>query len=90
MLDIAVFRDAPERIRADFDRRGLPHDDIDEVIRLDGVWRDLLKETDVLRAERNRAARAIGAAKKAGDKDETDRVMADVASIGEAIGAAEA
>jgi seryl-tRNA synthetase len=90
MLDIAVFRDEPERIRADFDRRGLPHDPIDEVIRLDGVWRDLLKETDVLRAERNKAARAIGEAKKAGDKAEIDRVMAEVASIGEAIGAAEA
>ena len=89
MLDIAVFRDEPERVRADFDRRGLPHDPIDEVIRLDGVWRDLLKETDVLRAERNKAARAIGAAKKAGDKDEIDRVMAEVASIGEAIGVAE-
>ncbi len=85
MLDIALFRDAPERIRADHDRRGLPHDAIDEVIRLDGTWRDLLKATDVLRAERNQAARAIGAAKKAGDQEEMQRVLAEVASIGERI-----
>ena len=85
MLDIALFRDAPERIRADHDRRGLPHDAIDEVIRLDGAWRDLLKATDVLRAERNQAARAIGAAKKAGNQEEMQRVLAEVASIGERI-----
>ncbi|MCH1411523.1 MAG: hypothetical protein L7U48_05525, partial [Candidatus Poseidoniaceae archaeon] len=89
MLDIALFRDAPDRIRADHDRRGLPHDAIDEVIRLDDAWRDLLKATDTLRAERNQAARAIGAAKKAGDQDEMQRVLAEVASIGDRITAME-
>ena len=64
MLDIALFRDAPDRIRADHDRRGLSHDAIDQVIELDQTWRNLLHETDQLRRSKNEAARGIGAAKK--------------------------
>ena len=45
----------------------------------------MLKATDVLRAERNQAARAIGAAKKAGKQEEMQRVLAEVASVGERI-----
>ena len=39
MLDIAMFRENADVIRADHDRRGIPHDSIDEVIRLDEEWR---------------------------------------------------
>ncbi|MBP51259.1 MAG: hypothetical protein CMA68_04200, partial [Euryarchaeota archaeon] len=39
MLDIAMFRDQSDLIRADHDRRGIPHDAIDEIIRLDEEWR---------------------------------------------------
>jgi hypothetical protein len=28
MLDIHLFRDEPDKIRADFDRRSLPHDQL--------------------------------------------------------------
>ena len=35
MLDMAMFRENADAIRADHDRRGIPHDSIDEVIRLD-------------------------------------------------------
>ena len=37
MLDMAMFRENADVIRADHDRRGIPHDSIDEVIRLDAV-----------------------------------------------------
>ena len=39
MLDMAMFRENADAIRADHDRRGIPHDSIDEVIRLDEEWR---------------------------------------------------
>ena len=32
MLDMAMFRENADAIRADHDRRGIPHDSIDEVI----------------------------------------------------------
>ena len=35
MLDISDFRDNANVIKADHDKRGLPHDNINEVIRLD-------------------------------------------------------
>ncbi len=35
MLDMTMFRENSDVIRADHDRRGIPHDAIDEVIRLD-------------------------------------------------------
>ena len=35
MRDMAMFRENADVIWADHDRRGIPHDSIDEVIRLD-------------------------------------------------------
>ena len=66
MLEMRLFRDNPEMIRADHDRRGLPHDMIDQVIDLDNRWKDLRYQVDQLRKKRNEAARGIAAAKKSG------------------------
>ena len=49
MLDIQLFREEVERIRADHDRRGLPHGNIDKVIELDTKWKGMLRETNELR-----------------------------------------
>ena len=51
MLDIQLFREETEKIRADHDRRGLPHDNIDKVIELDKKWKEMLRETDELRRQ---------------------------------------
>ena len=72
MLEMRLFRDNPEMIRADHDRRGLPHDMIDQVIDLDNRWKDLRYQADQLRKKRNEAARSIAAAKKAGEKINKD------------------
>ena len=90
MLDIHLFRDEPDRIRADFDRRSLPHDQIDSVITLDGKWKDLLHKTSDLRRQKNEAARGIGAAKKSGDEAEAQRILAEVADLGSQISEMEA
>ena len=90
MLDIRMFREQAELIRADHDRRGLQHDAIDEVIRLDEAWRKARYDADQLRRKRNEAARGIAVAKKAGDdaefqriKSEVDVIAAEIEALGE-------
>ena len=85
MLDIRMFREQAELIRADHDKRGLAHDAIDEVIRLDEAWRKARYDADQLRRKRNEAARGIASAKKAGDDAEFARIRAEVDSIAQEI-----
>jgi len=85
MLDISMFREHSDIIRADHDRRGLSYDNIDEVIRLDEEWRKARYEADQLRKARNEAARGIGEAKKSGESEAADRILAEVADIGARI-----
>ena len=85
MLDISMFREHSEVIRADHDRRGLSHEAIDKVIRLDEEWRKARYEVDQLRKARNDAARGIAGAKKAGDSEAVDKILAEVADIGSRI-----
>ena len=49
MLDISDFRDNANVIKADHDKRGLPHDNINEVIRLDEEWRKAVYEQSLAR-----------------------------------------
>jgi len=77
-------------VRADHTKRGLPHDNIEKVIELDRAWRNLLHETDQLRRAKNEAARGIGAAKKAGDNEAADAILAKVADLGQKISEMEA
>jgi len=81
MLDIKMFRDHADIIRADHDKRGIAHDAIDAVIRLDEAWRKSQFDADQLRRKRNEAARGIAEAKKAGDEAAFARIKAEVDSI---------
>ena len=67
MLEIATFRDSPEAIFADLERRGLGRETVEQVIATDEKWRALIDEGNKLRSDRNRISRGIAAAKKAGD-----------------------
>lgn len=90
MLDMNMFREHADVIRADHTKRGLPHDNIDKVVELDQRWRNLLHETDQLRRAKNEAARGIGAAKKAGDDEAAKAILAEVADLGAKIADMEA
>jgi len=85
MLDMNMFRENKNIILADHDKRNIPYDNINEVIRLDKEWRKARYESDVLRKERNEAARGIAAAKKNNDAEEVERIMKEVATIGSKI-----
>ncbi|MDC3291436.1 serine--tRNA ligase [Euryarchaeota archaeon] len=85
MLDIKMFRDHADVVRADHDKRGIPHDNIDEVIRLDEAWKKSRYDADQLRRQRNEAARGIAEAKKTGNNEEAENILAQVATLGAQI-----
>ena len=87
MLDMSMFREHADVLRADHDKREMPHDNIDEVIRLDQKWRQARFDVDQLRKKRNEAARGIAEAKKSGDSAAADAILAEVASLGQEIDA---
>ena len=87
MLDMSMFREHADVLRADHDKREMPHDHIDEVIRLDEEWRQARYDADQLRKKRNEAARGIAEAKKAGDSAAADSILVEVASLGQEIDA---
>ena len=82
-----MFREHADLLRADHDKREMPHDNIDEVIRLDEEWRQARYDVDQLRKNRNEAARGIAEAKKSGDSAAADAILAEVASLGQEIDA---
>ena len=80
-----MFREHADVLRADHNKREIPHDNIDEVIRLDEEWRQARYDVDQLRKKRNEAARGIAEAKKSGDSAAADAILAEVASLGQEI-----
>ena len=61
MIDLKLLRDDPASIQAAYARRG-GVEGLDRVIELDAEYRDLLRQVEDLRAEQNRASKAIGQA----------------------------
>ena len=85
MLGIHVFREQPDLIRADHDKRGISHEKINQVIDLDKKWLSLQHETNQLRQKKNTAARGIGEAKKSGDNARAEQILNEVSSLGQEI-----
>ena len=83
MLDMKMFREKEDILRADHDKRKISQDNIDEVIRLDNAWKQASYDSDQLRKSRNEAARGIASAKKSGDADAAKKIMDEVSSIGD-------
>ena len=80
-----LFRNEVDKIRADHDKRGLPHDKIDRVIHFDKLWLSLQHQTNQLRQKKNTAAKGISEAKKAGDEAKAKAILSEVASLGKEI-----
>jgi seryl-tRNA synthetase len=60
MLDIALVRRDPDRVRRSSERRGLDPSFVDEVLRLDAEYRSALTEVETAKAEKNRISAQIG------------------------------
>ena len=64
MLEMKVFRESPEKIFEDLEKRSLPKDIALSVIDLDNKWRKLIEKGNRLRAKRNTISKTIGELKK--------------------------
>jgi seryl-tRNA synthetase len=82
VLDLKLLRREPEMAREALARRGAA-DAIDEVLELDGRRREILPELEGLRASRNEASDAIGAAKKSGE--DASEAIAQMREVGTRI-----
>ncbi len=82
MIDIKFLRENPEvvkqNIRNKFQDSKLPL--VDEVIRLDSENRSIIQEADQLRSNRNRLSKEIGVLMGKGQKEEAEKVKAEVAN----------
>ena len=87
MLDIKFVRENPdivkENIKKKFEDEKLPL--VDEVIALDEEARTIQAEADELKASRNSLSKQIGAAMKAGNKEEAEKIKAQVTQNGDRI-----
>jgi seryl-tRNA synthetase len=76
MLDIKLIREDPEPFRQALARRGLA-ERVDELLAADERRRQLTQRVEALRAEQNRASKAIGRA----SGDEKQALIAEVAKV---------
>ncbi len=87
MLDIKFVRENPEivkeNIRKKFQDQNLPL--VDEVLELDKENRAIKQEVEALRAERNKLSKQIGALMGKGEKEEAEKVKAQIAAEAERV-----
>ncbi len=76
MLDLKALRDDPAPFRAGLGRRGLA-EAVDELLAADAGRRELTAQVEALRAEQNRASKAIGGA----EGDEKQRLIQEVSQV---------
>jgi seryl-tRNA synthetase len=87
MLDIALIRRDPDRVRRSAQRRGGDPSFVDEILRLDAEYRSALTAVETAKAEKNRLSAQIG---KAADKAAAAReVRPQIGELSRRIEAAE-
>ena len=81
MLDIKFLRENPEIVKQNIKNKFQDHklELVDEVIALDAENRAIMQEADALRGNRNKLSKQIGALMGKGQKEEAEKVKAEVA-----------
>lgn len=82
MIDINIIRNKPEVLKDGLKKRGMDSSVVDDLAKQDEKWRSLLTESEVLKAERNRVSKEIGATK---DKAERDKRIAEMRVVADRI-----
>src|SRR5512134_3985519 len=86
MLDLNFIRENPDKVKVAL--RDLNTDaPIDEILELDRQRRELLKEVEALRQERNAGSKAIGQLMREGKKAEAEAQKEAMARLGDKISA---
>ncbi|MBX3069623.1 MAG: serine--tRNA ligase [Thermomicrobiales bacterium] len=81
MLDIRLIREEPERVREAMVALNATAP-IDEIIALDERRRELVNQVEQMKARRNEGSKLVS---KASDKEERDRLIADMRTLGDEI-----
>ena len=91
MLDINLLRNDPEKVRENirkkFQDEKLPM--VDEVISMDKEYREAIQQGDNLRNKRKVLSKEIGGLLGKGQKEEAEKVKAQVAEMAEELAALE-
>lgn len=95
MLDIRLLRESPDVVKADLRKRGRDPGVVNDLLGHDRAWRDGQQRLNDLRAERNRAAKAIAETKRSGGDvqgavAEMKQVSDDIKRLEDEVEAAEA
>lgn len=87
MLDIKFLRENPEVVKQNIRNKFQDYklEKVDEVLKLDQENRDIKKEVESLRAERNKLSKQIGGLMAQGKKDEAEEIKKKVASKAERL-----
>lgn len=83
MLDIKKIRQEPDFYKEKLATRGVKPEEIDEVIALDKKRRELLQQTETMKAQRNEASKKIGKAKRNGES--ADAAIKETRELGDKI-----
>lgn len=84
MLDLNYIRENPDAVKAKLVDLNLEAP-IDEILQLDQQRRDILKEVEALRQERNVGSKAIGQLMREGKKDEAEAQKKRMSEVGDKI-----
>ena len=87
MLDIKFVRENPDVVKENIKKKFQNHklELVDKVIELDKKNRDIKQEVEVLRANRNKVSKQIGALMAQGKKEEAEAVKKQIAAEGAKI-----
>ncbi len=87
MLDIKFVRENPELVKENIKKKFQDHklELVDRVIELDKKNREIKQEVEVLRANRNKVSKQIGALMAQGKRDEAEEVKKQIAAEGAKI-----
>ena len=92
MLDINLLRNDPEKVKENI-RKKFQDEKlvlVDEVIKLDREYRDAIQQADNLRSKRKTLSKQIGGLLGKGQKEEAEKVKAEVAEMADELEALEA
>jgi len=81
MIDIKLIRENPEIVRESQKKRGLDVKEIDTLLGLDKKWREIKRENDNLRSERNKISEKINEAKKQKDNKLAEDLIKEAKEI---------
>lgn len=82
MIDINLIREEPDSVREALKKRQMDAAPVDEALRLDERRRELIQETETLKAERNTVSKEIGRMK---DPQERQAKIEAMRAVGERI-----